>query len=111
LDIARCKRTCSRRSVYEGRYNELNQPPFATLDAIGYCWRSVELVVAGTNLTDVYNQRFTLSNGGVPQNTLAGPQPTNSYALQGTAFNISLIRHFSGVVQRAGDALVQGACA
>jgi hypothetical protein len=37
---------------------------------------------------------FTVSNGGVPQNALAGPQPTNSYALQGTAFNISLIRHF-----------------
>jgi outer membrane cobalamin receptor len=81
--------------VYEGRYNELNQPPFATLAAsIGYRWPSVELVVAGTNLTDVYNGRFTATSRGVPQNTLAGPQPTNSYALQGTAFNVSLTRHF-----------------
>jgi outer membrane cobalamin receptor len=81
--------------VYEGRYNELNQPPFATLAAsIGYRWPSVELIVSGTNLTDVYNQHFTATNGGVPQDIIGGTQPTNSYALQGTAFNISLTRHF-----------------
>jgi outer membrane receptor protein involved in Fe transport len=81
--------------VYEGKYNELNQPPFATLAAsIGYRWPSVELIVSGTNLTDVYNQHFTATNAGTPQSIVAGTQPTNSHALQGTAFNISLARHF-----------------
>jgi outer membrane cobalamin receptor len=81
--------------VYEGRYNELNQPPFATLAAsLGYRWPAVELTVSGTNLTNVYDRRFTATNGGVAQATLVGPQPTNAYALQGTAFNVSVARRF-----------------
>lgn len=81
--------------VYEGSYNELNQPPFAILAAsIGYRWPAVELVVSGTNLTNVYANRFTLTNGGVPQTTLTGPQGTNAYVLPRTAFTISVARHF-----------------
>jgi len=81
--------------VFEGKYNELNQPPFATLAAsIGYRWPAAELTLTGTNLTNVYNQHFTITNGGVPQTIVGGTQPTNSYALQGTAFNISLVRRF-----------------
>jgi outer membrane cobalamin receptor len=81
--------------VYEGNYNELSQPPFATLAAsIGYRWPNLELVVSGTNLTDVYDQRFTATNGGVPYGIIGAAQPTNSYALQGAAINVSLARRF-----------------
>jgi outer membrane cobalamin receptor len=81
--------------VYEGSYNELNAPPFATLAAsIGYRWPALELIVSGTNLTNVYANRYTATNGGVPQSTLAGPQATNGYVLPGTAFSISVARRF-----------------
>jgi outer membrane cobalamin receptor len=81
--------------VYEGNYNELNRPPFATLAAsVGYRWPAVELIVSGTNLTDVYNQHFTATGAGVPQTIVGGTQPTDAYALKGTAFNISLARRF-----------------
>jgi outer membrane cobalamin receptor len=81
--------------VYEGNYNELNQPAFATLAAsIGYRWPAFELIASGTNLTNVYNQRFTASGAGVPQTIIGGTQATDAYALQGAAFNISLARRF-----------------
>jgi hypothetical protein len=81
--------------VYEGNYNELNQPPFATLAAaVGYRFPAFEVVLAGTNLTNVYDQHFTTTNGGVPQAIIGGTQPTNAYALQGTAFNLSIARRF-----------------
>jgi len=81
--------------VYEGNYNELNQPPFATLAAaIGYRWQNVELVVSGTNLTDIYDQHFTATNGGVPYGIIGAAQPTNSYALQGATINVSVAQRF-----------------
>jgi outer membrane receptor protein involved in Fe transport len=81
--------------VYEGAYNELNQPPFATLNAnVGYRFRNFEVGLSGTNLTNVYNQEFTREGAGVPYGGLDGPIPTNAYALQGTALNFTLTRRF-----------------
>jgi outer membrane receptor protein involved in Fe transport len=81
--------------VYEGNYNELNQPPFATVAAgVGYRWSNYELVVAGTNLTNVYDRRFTVAGGGVPYGSIGAAQPTDAYALQGAALNLSLARRF-----------------
>jgi outer membrane receptor protein involved in Fe transport len=84
--------------IYEGLYNELNQPQFATLDAhLGYRFRGgYELSLTGTNLTNVYDQHFTTPNGGV----VYGGQPgagtilQDAYALQGTAFTFSVLRRF-----------------
>jgi len=81
--------------VYDGQYNELNQPPFVTVAAsIGYRCPAFEVIVSGTNLTDVYNQHFTATGAGVPYGIIGMTQPTDSYALQGTAFNVSLARRF-----------------
>ncbi len=81
--------------VYEGAYNELNEPPYVTADAaVGYRWPAFEVVLSGTNLTNVYARRFTTPGTGVPQATLLGPQATDAYALQGTSFNLSLARRF-----------------
>jgi outer membrane cobalamin receptor len=81
--------------VYEGNYNELEQPPYATLAAaVGYRWKNVELVVSGTNLTDIYDQHFTATNGGVPYGIIGPAQPTNSYALQGATVNVSVAQRF-----------------
>jgi outer membrane receptor protein involved in Fe transport len=81
--------------VYDGSYNELFQPPFVTVAAaVGYRWPTYEVVLAGTNLTNVYDQRFINTNGGVPYGIIGALQPSDSYPLQGAAFNISVARRF-----------------
>jgi hypothetical protein len=82
--------------VYEGEYNELNQPRFISLAAsVGYRWKAYELVFSGTNLTNVYDQRFTNTNGGIAYGLVGQPpQVTNSYALAGTALRLSIARRF-----------------
>ena len=81
--------------VYEGAYNELNQPPFATLSGgIGYRWRALEVGVSGTNLTNVYARQFTNPGAGVPYAGLNGPIPTDAFAMQGAALNFSVTRRF-----------------
>jgi len=52
------------------------------------------LELNATNLTNVYDQRFTRRGAGVPYGGLSGPIATDSYALQGTALNFSLTRRF-----------------
>ncbi|HET9343821.1 MAG TPA: TonB-dependent receptor [Candidatus Eremiobacteraceae bacterium] len=71
---------------YEGRYNELNRPPFAQLQA-GLTWRrgAFEAGLYGTNLTGVYDAGYTLAGQGVPYGGLAGPIPTDAFSLQGPA--------------------------
>jgi hypothetical protein len=67
--------------VYEGLYNELNLPQYATLAAhVGYRFRSFELGLTGTNLTNVYDQRFTTPNGGVTYGGLGQVIPQDAYA-------------------------------
>ena len=81
--------------VYEGLYNELSQPQFATLDAhIGYRFRAFEIGLTGTNLTSVYDQRFTTPGGGIIYGGLGQQIPQDAYALQGTALSFSVLRRF-----------------
>jgi outer membrane receptor protein involved in Fe transport len=81
--------------VYESLYNELSQPQFATLDAhVGYRFRAFEIGLTGTNLTSVYDQRFTTPNGGIIYGGLGQQVPQDAYALQGTAVSFSVLRRF-----------------
>jgi outer membrane receptor protein involved in Fe transport len=81
--------------VYESLYNELNQPPFATLGAhVGYRFRDYELGLTGTNLTNVYDERFTSPGNGVLYGGLGQNLPQDAYALQGTAFTLTVLRRF-----------------
>jgi hypothetical protein len=81
--------------TYESLYNELNQAPFAVLDAhVGYRFGTFELGLTGTNLTNVYDQKFTTPNGGVLYDGLSGPLAQDAYALQGTAFTLSVLRRY-----------------
>jgi len=74
---------------YEGRYNELNRPPFVQLGA-GAAWRrgGFEIGLYGTNLTNVYDDRYTLLGQGVPYGGVAGSIPTDAYSLQGRALTL-----------------------
>jgi outer membrane receptor protein involved in Fe transport len=81
--------------VYESLYNELSQPQFATLGAhVGYRCRTLELGLTGTNLTNVYDQRFTTPNGGVIYGGLGQEIPQDAYALQGAAFLFTVLHRF-----------------
>jgi len=76
---------------YEGRYNELNRPPFTQVQA-GVTWRrgGFEAGLYGTNLTGVYADGYTLAGRGVPYGGVAGPIPTDAFSLQGPALTFVL---------------------
>jgi len=80
---------------YEDINNELNRPQFATLQA-GATWhvRGVDVGVYGTNLTNVFANRFTLAGRGIPYSGVAGPIPTDAYSLQGRAYTLSITRRY-----------------
>ncbi|GAC1563763.1 MAG: hypothetical protein NVS3B17_18530 [Vulcanimicrobiaceae bacterium] len=81
--------------LYEGRYNELNRGPFATLRAsIGTTVHGFDLVLAGTNLTNTYATRFTQAGLGVPYGGTDEPIATDAYALPNRTFTLSLTRRF-----------------
>ena len=80
---------------YEGRYNELNRPPFATVRA-GVTWSRghLEAGLYGTNVTDVYDDRFTLAQGGVPYGGAGGPIATDALSLQGRALTLVITTRY-----------------
>lgn len=76
---------------YEGTYDELNRPPFATVEAGATLHAgNVDVGLFGTNLTGVYDDRFTLAGRGVPYGGLAGPVATDAFSLQGPALSLVL---------------------
>ena len=80
--------------LYEGWYNELNRGPFATLQAgiTGHLRGNFDVGVYGTNLTNVYNTKVTVQNGGVPYGAVDGPIPTDAYALAGPTITFSVTK-------------------
>jgi outer membrane receptor protein involved in Fe transport len=87
--------TYSAGMIYEGQYNELDRPQFATINAgVGYRWPALALSLSATNLTDVYDQRFTLQGVGVPYAGLTGPIATDAYSMQGTALTFTVTHRF-----------------
>jgi outer membrane receptor protein involved in Fe transport len=80
---------------YEDGYNELNRPAFVTAHA-GVTWHRQRFDVGlyGTNLTNVYDDRFTLSGKGQPYGGVDGPLPSDAYSLQGRAFTLVLTRRY-----------------
>ncbi len=78
-----------------GKNNELNQGPFAVVDAaMGRRFGALDLTLAGTNLTDAVAGRFTIPGGGVPYlgNGPTGVQqlPTDALFLEPTGIRLIL---------------------
>jgi len=80
---------------YEDAFNELNRPAFATIHAgVTLRGRSFDVGVYGTNLTNVYDDRFTLADQGRPYGGVDGPLPTDAFSLQGRAVTLVLTRRY-----------------
>lgn len=79
------------RAVYEDGSNELNRPAFALLDAhVSARLQDWNLTLGGTNLTNVYAQRFTQTAGGVPYPGADGPVATDAYCLPARALTLTI---------------------
>jgi outer membrane receptor protein involved in Fe transport len=82
---------------YEGTYNELNRSPYATLEAhLAYRASGYEIGLYGTNLTNAYDDPFTVQGAGVPYGTVAGNPTvlTPAYVLQGRKVLLVVTRSF-----------------
>ena len=80
--------------LYEGQYNELNLPPFATVRA-GITWHlshNLDIALTGENLTNAYDFLTTRQGGGVPYPMADGLGPTDAYALPGRRFMVIFTR-------------------
>jgi len=82
-------------ATYESDANELNRPAYVLLDAnVGTTFGHTDINVAGTNLTNQFNDKFTLVNAGVPFPIPGGTMPTNAYSLQGAALRVTVTQRF-----------------
>jgi outer membrane cobalamin receptor len=77
--------------LYEGAYNETNLGPYATLRA-GVTWhlRHVDIGLAGTNLTDVYDFKQVRVGGGIVYGGLTDVIPTDAIPLAPRTITLSL---------------------
>ena len=76
--------------LYEGDYNELNLPPYATLRA-GITWHlphGLDVALTGENLTNAYDFLTTRENGSVPYPLATGPSYNPAYPLPGRRFMV-----------------------
>ncbi len=76
--------------LYEGQYNELNLPPYATLRA-GVTWHlphGLDVALTGENLTNAYDFLTTRENGSVPYPLTTGLSYNPAYALPGRRFMV-----------------------
>ncbi len=83
--------------VYQGLYNGYDQGQFATVNAmLGYRFKKFEVNLAATNLTNVYDYKFTYQNAGLPYGGCCGtgPIPTDAYAMQGTNFTLTVSQRY-----------------
>ncbi|MBV8365665.1 MAG: TonB-dependent receptor [Candidatus Eremiobacteraeota bacterium] len=82
-------------ATYESDANELNRPTYVLLDAsVGTTFGHTDINVSGTNLTNQYDDKFTLVNAGVPLPIPGGTMPTNAYSLQGAAVRVTVTQRF-----------------
>jgi outer membrane receptor protein involved in Fe transport len=76
--------------LYEGQFNELNLPPYATVRA-GVTWHlphGLDVALTGENLTNAYNFLTTRENGSVPYPLASGPSFNPAYPLPGRRFMV-----------------------
>jgi outer membrane receptor protein involved in Fe transport len=78
-------------ATYESVNNELNRPAYAIFDAtVAKTFGQTQIALSGLNLTNQFDDRFTLPGGGTPYPTPTGLSPTDAYSLQGRSVSITI---------------------
>ncbi|MBC5804675.1 MAG: hypothetical protein DLM53_06005 [Candidatus Eremiobacter antarcticus] len=81
--------------AYEGLNNDLHRPAFATVQAnLTYRRGHTDMTIAGSNLTNVYDDKFTLLRAGVPYPGPSELVPPNAYSLQGRTVNLTIAQRW-----------------
>lgn len=80
--------------TFRGWNNELNQPPFALVDAaVGKSFGGFDVTLAATNLFNAVSGPFTYYAAGTPYRGVAGPLPTDLLFVQPAAVRAILTWH------------------
>ena len=78
-------------ATYESVNNELNRPAYATFDAtVAKTFGRTQIALAALNLTNQFDDRFTLPGAGTPYPTPTGLSPTDAFSLQGRSVSVTI---------------------
>lgn len=78
-------------ATYESSNNELNRPAYALFDAtVAKTFGQTQVALSALNLTNQFDDRFTLPSAGVPYPTPGGLSPTDAFSLQGRSVSITI---------------------
>jgi outer membrane receptor protein involved in Fe transport len=78
-------------ATYESSNNELNRPAYALFNAtVAKTFGQTQVAVSALNLTNQFDNRFTLPAAGVPYPTPGGLAPTDAFSLQGRSVSVTI---------------------
>jgi len=78
-------------ATYESSNNELNRPAYALFDAtVAKTFGRTQIALSALNLTNQFDDRFTLPTAGVPYPTPSGLAPTDAFSLQGRSVSVTI---------------------
>lgn len=80
---------------YESTNNELNRGAYVLVDAtIGMTFGHTDVSVTGANVTNQFDQKFTLVGAGVPYSVPGGTTSTDAFSLQGRNVRLTVTQRF-----------------
>ncbi|HET9342350.1 MAG TPA: TonB-dependent receptor [Candidatus Eremiobacteraceae bacterium] len=80
-------------ATYESSNNELNRPAYALFNAtVAKTFGQTQIALSALNLTNQFDDRFTLPGAGVPYPTPGGLAPTDAFSLQGQSVSVTITR-------------------
>ena len=86
--------TADLDAAYESANNELNRPAYVLLNAsIAHAVGKTQLALSVQNLTNRFDDKFTLPGLGTPYPTPTGLSPTDAFSLQGRTFTLTVTQH------------------
>jgi len=78
-------------ATFESSNNELNRPAYAMFNAtVAKTFGQTQIALSALNLTDQFDDRFTLPGAGVPYPTPSGLSPTDAFSLQARSVSITI---------------------
>jgi outer membrane cobalamin receptor len=79
---------------YESLNNDLNRPAYVRVDAgVWTRLHKTDFALTARNLTDIFDDRFTLPKAGPPYPTPLGNVTTDAFSLQGRSVTLTVTQH------------------